>query len=92
MSNKRYTEGFKVDAFKQITERGYSVSDVAQRLGITTHSLCAWRKKYAQESSYNASLDDQETEIMRLRAELKRGTEEQDIHKKTTAYFAKESL
>ncbi len=41
MSNKRYTEEFKVKAVKQITEHGYSVSDVAQRLGITTHSLYA---------------------------------------------------
>ncbi len=41
VSNKRYTEEFKVKAVKQITERSYSVSDVAQRLGITTHCLYA---------------------------------------------------
>jgi len=91
MSNKRYTEGFKVEAVKQITERGYSVSNIAQRLGVTTHSLNAWRKKYGQGSSHDASFNDQETEIKRLRAELKRVTEERDILKKATAYFAKES-
>lgn len=85
LSNKRYTEEFKVEAVKQITERGYSVSDVAQRLGGTTHSLYAWRNKYRQGSSHDASLNDQETEIKRLRAELKRVTEERDILKMATA-------
>ena len=44
MSSKRYTEEFKKEAVKQITDRGYSVADVAQRLGTTTHSLYAWLK------------------------------------------------
>ena len=39
MSSKRYTEEFKIEAVKQITERGYSTSSVASRLGVTTHSL-----------------------------------------------------
>jgi hypothetical protein len=29
-SSKRYTEEFKIEAIKQITERGYSVADVAK--------------------------------------------------------------
>ena len=90
MSSKRYTEEFKIEAVKQITERGYSVYDVAQRLGVTTHSLYAWRKKYAQGPQQGVALD-QNAEIKRLRAELKRVTEERDILKKATAYFAKES-
>ena len=44
MSSKRYTEEFKKEAVKQITDRGYSVVDVAQRPGTTTHSLYAWLK------------------------------------------------
>ena len=46
MSGKRFTEEFKKEAIKQITERGYSVAEVAEQLGTTTHSLYAWRKKY----------------------------------------------
>ncbi len=91
MSNKRYTEEFKIEAVKQITERGYSVQDVAKRLGVTTNSLYNWRKKYGQGSKKAAQIDDQPAEIQRLRAELKRVTEERDILKKATAYFAKES-
>lgn len=44
MSAKRYPEEFMIEAVKQITERGYSVYDVAKRLGVTTRSLYACRK------------------------------------------------
>jgi transposase len=30
MSSKRYREEFKIEAVKQVTERGYSVADVAR--------------------------------------------------------------
>ncbi|CAB3745803.1 hypothetical protein LMG29660_00031 [Burkholderia puraquae] len=33
MSSKRYTDEFKIEAVKQVTERGRSVADVAQRFG-----------------------------------------------------------
>lgn len=44
MSGKCYPEAFKIKAVKQIIERGHSVSSVATRLDITTHSLYAWIK------------------------------------------------
>ena len=40
-SSIQYTEEFKIEAVKQVTERGYSVADVAERLGTSTHSLYA---------------------------------------------------
>lgn len=91
MSDKRYTDEFKQEAIKQITERGHSVADVANRLGVTTHSLYAWLKKYSHGPQHATHLDDQQAEIRRLKAELKRVTEERDILKKATAYFARES-
>lgn len=39
MSSKRYSEEFKREAIKQVTESNYSVVEVATRLGITTKSL-----------------------------------------------------
>ncbi len=36
MSSKRYTEEFKIEAVKQVTERGYPVAEVA--LGWAYHS------------------------------------------------------
>ncbi len=39
MSGKRHPKEFKIEAVKQIIDRGYSVSSVATHLDITTHSL-----------------------------------------------------
>ncbi|GAC03053.1 MAG: hypothetical protein CL578_18230 [Alteromonadaceae bacterium] len=46
MSRQRYPEEFKVEAVKQVTERNHSVADVAQRLGVTSHSIYNWMKAY----------------------------------------------
>lgn len=91
MSGKRYTEEFKVEAVKQITDRGYSVRDVAERLGVTDKSLYVWLKRYGNDSEQYQVEKNQQGEFRRLQKELKRVTEERDILKKAAAYFAKES-
>lgn len=90
MGKPRFTEDFKIDAIKQITERGYSVADVSKRLGVSTHSLYGWMKRYTV-SSGSAGKDDQSTEIRRLKQELARVTEERDILKKATVYFVRDA-
>ena len=91
MSGKRYTEEFKIESVKQVSERGHPVAEVASRLGVTTHSLYQWIKKYGVPATERAAVQDQQAEIRRLRTELKRVTEERDILKKAAAYFAKTS-
>lgn len=91
MSGKRYPESFKVEAVRQVTERGYSVAEVARRLEMTTHSLYAWIKRYGPDAErHNAKVEEQ-AELKQLRKELKRVTEERDLLKKAAAYFAKQS-
>lgn len=90
MGKANFTEEFKTDAIKQITERGYSVGEVSQRLGVSTHSLYAWIKRYSVSPDVTAK-DDQSSEIRRLKQELARVTEERDILKKATAYFARDA-
>ena len=90
MKGKRYTDEFKQEAVKQVSERGYSVADVAQRLGTTTHSLYAWIKKYGKANPGQAGKADLKTENARLKADLRRMTEERDILKKAAAYFARD--
>lgn len=79
MRGKRYPEEFKIEAVKQFVERGHSVSSVAIRIDITTHSLYAWRKKYGPDSSTNKEQSDAQTEIRRLQKELKQVTDEQNM-------------
>ncbi|HFK3914156.1 TPA: IS3 family transposase, partial [Klebsiella pneumoniae] len=86
---KRYPEEFKIEAVKQVVDRGYSVSSVATRLDITTHSLYAWIKKYGPDSSTNKEQSDAQAEIRRLQKELKRVTDERDIFKKSRGVLRK---
>ena len=48
MSAKRCTEEFKIEAVKQVVERNYKISDVADRLGVTTKSIHNWIDKYGK--------------------------------------------
>ena len=91
MNSKSYTEEFRIEAVKQVTEQGHRIADVASRLGVTTHSMYAWVKRYGVPEHERLTSQDQTHEIRRLKSELKRVTEERDILKKAAAYFAKAS-
>ncbi|HAY0261896.1 TPA: transposase, partial [Escherichia coli] len=82
MSGKRYPKEFKIEAVKQVIDRGHSVSSVATRIDITTHSLYAWIKKYGPDSSTNKEQSDAQAGSRRLQKELKRVTDDRDILKK----------
>ena len=45
MKGIRYTTEFKVEALKQITERGHGVVEVAKRLGVSDKSLYKWLRE-----------------------------------------------
>jgi len=87
MGKANFRDDFKRDAVAQITERGYPVAEVSKRLGVSTHSLYAWKRKFSRSSGR----DDKDAEIRRLKRELVGVTEERDILKKPTAYFAKDA-
>ncbi len=82
MSNQRYPEEFKIEAVRQVTERGLRVADVAERLGVSVHSLYVWIRRYSKPQEQRQQEGDQQAELRRLRAELKRVTEERDILKR----------
>ena len=90
MSSKRYTLEFKAEAVKQVTERGYSVTEVAARLGVSAHSLYKWVGGCRSIRGKKRE-DDLLAENAKLKTELKRVQEERDILKKAAAYFAKAS-
>ncbi|HCI6021430.1 TPA: transposase [Klebsiella quasipneumoniae subsp. quasipneumoniae] len=39
MGTPRFTPEFKKEAVRQIIERGYSIAEVSERLGVSAHSL-----------------------------------------------------
>jgi len=89
MGKGNFSDDFKRDAVAQITERGYPVAEVSKRLGVSPHSLYAWKKKFSKVSDSGG--EDQDAEIRRLKKELARVMDERDILKKATAYFAKDA-
>lgn len=92
MSSQRFTAEFKQEAIRQVTERGYSVAEVAARVGVSTHSLYKWVKAVSPDKTEQqaSELLQAKSELLRLRAQLRRTEEERDILKKAARYFARE--
>ena len=67
MGNARFSDEFKRDAVRQMTERGYPVAEVSQRLGVSQHSLYEWRKKFSKSATGSGD-NDQAAEIRRVKA------------------------
>jgi transposase len=94
MGVSKYSAEFKDEAIKQVTERGYPASEVAERLGITRESLYQWMRTAGVSAGARAGskvVEKKDQEIATLKAQVKRLEEERDILKKAAAYFAKES-
>jgi transposase len=93
MSSQRFTPEFKEEAVRQVVDRGYTVAEVAARVGVSTHSLYQWVKAVKPDNTEKqaAELNEAKSEILRLRAQLRRVEEERDILKKAARYFAKET-
>lgn len=87
MSAQRFTPEFKEAAVKQVVDRGYSVPDVATRLGVSTQGLYKWVKAVSPDRSEQQSKEllEAKSEILRLRAQMRRIEEERDLLKKSRA-------
>jgi putative transposase len=73
MSRSRHTEGQMIGALKQV-EAGRTVEDVAREVGVSKHTLYAWKAKYggmevsqAQEAK---QLRDENNRLRKLVADL----------------------
>ncbi len=90
---KSYTQEFKEEAVKLITEHGYPITEAARNLGINASMLGRWKCDIeAGEVGQPASPGGagSQTELARLRTENKRLKMEREILKKAAAFFAKE--
>jgi putative transposase len=81
MSKQRYPEEFKVEAVRQISVRGHKVADASARHGVSLHSLYQWIKAMQMPPGQRQAQGSQADGLRRLRAELKRVTEERHVLK-----------
>ena len=87
---RKYTDEFREEAVKLVTEQGYTVAEAAKALGITTKLLYNWKDKLAKQASGETLSKDERAELIKLRKENKRLLMEREILKKASAFFAKE--
>ena len=68
MSNQRFSPEFKDEAVRQIVDRGYSVAEVSERLGVSAHSLYKWVKavKPDKTDEQAAALIEARSEVLKL--------------------------
>ena len=95
MQRARCAAELRLEAVKQVVERGHSVVEVSQRLGVPKGVLYGWVSKSRSAGGpaepQAQDMKAMQAEMNRLRAELRRTTEERGILKNATAYFAKQS-
>jgi len=48
MGRNRFSDDFKRDAVAQITQRGCRGAEVSERLGVSQHSLYAWKREFGK--------------------------------------------
>jgi transposase len=93
---RSYTDEFKVEAVKLVTEKGYSVAEAARSLDIGETLLRSWKQAFEQKGDQafpgHGNLSAIEEELRQLRADNKRLLMEREILKKATAFFAREAL
>ena len=90
-----FTEEFKLEAIKLVTEQGLSIAEVGRKLDIATKSLRTWMEQQERgklRASLGASkLTPDQQRIRELEREWAIAKMERDILKKATVFFAKES-
>lgn len=91
---RRFSREFKLEALKRLEAGDKPATQLAAELGIRRNMLLKWREQLRTEGERafggaGRPPKSQQSELVRLKAELKRVTEERDILKKAAAYFAK---
>lgn len=94
-TRKRYSKEFKLDAISLVLEQGYVRTEAARSLGINANMLGRWIKEHEGDDGQafrgNGKLTAEQSEIRKLREEVRQLKMEKDILKKATVFFAKET-
>jgi transposase len=93
-TRRRFTAEFKAEAVKLMEESGRSLQAVADELGIHVNQLRIWRAEQVAAGSTEllARQKAEAAELARLRREVKRLEQENEILKRAAAFFAKEAV
>ena len=94
-----FSKEFKLEAVRFLNEGKKPATDIARELGIPRNRLYKWKEQLEShgEKAFpghgkRRSSEPQAAEISRLKRELERSQEENEILKKAAAFFARELL
>ena len=87
---RRFSREFKAEAARLVTTTDEPLAKIARDLGVTPQSLRQWVEA-ARPQPAAPLTEDESSESIRLRRELRRVETERDILKKATAFFARQS-
>ena len=89
-NRRNYTPDFKREAIRMVEESDKTIAQVSRDLGIGSNLIARWKREQSEQGAEDATLDDKDAEIRRLRAELRDLKEDHEIVKKAAAYFARD--
>jgi len=93
-TRRQYPQAFKQEAVRLVQETARPVAQVARDLGIPENLLYRWRSQHRQAEAQGTTRVAQRTEaeeLIRVKRELARVTQERDFLKRAAAFFARES-
>jgi len=87
-----YSDEFKSQAVEMAMQHGATKAGVARSLGVNPNTLAGWIKNHKKAKGIvdPAKIEDERSELIRLRRENRRMEMEIEILKKAATYFAKE--
>ncbi len=92
---RKYPREFKIEAVRRVVDGRETAAEVARSLHLQPNMLYGWVRRFKKESVEafrgNGNVTSQDEEMRKLRRALACVTEERDILKKATVFFAKES-
>jgi len=92
-SRRQYSDEYKSEAVRLANDSGKPVRQVARELGVNANVLHRWMREEREAGAAGktrGTIKAEQEEIVRLRRELARVTQERDFLKRAAAFFAKE--
>ncbi len=90
MKKRRFTNEFKLEAVRLAEKGDVPVARVARDLELHETVLRRWMQQFGQRADGTRMTPEEREELVRLRREVRRVTEERDILKKAVSIFSKE--
>lgn len=97
MTKPTFPQEFKKESAGLVVDKGYSVTEACQAVGVSDSAMRSWVKQLREERGGTTpvgskALTPEHQRIQELEARIKRIEREKDILKKATALFMSDTM